>query len=217
MDECIKTVKYKNFNINIYYDDEPENPREWDNLGNMMCWHKKYNLGDKNNFNSDSFNNWNEIQKHIKNELKGYIILPLRLYDHSGISISTCTSYPYNDRWDSGQVGFIYITKEKILKEYSNKIVSKKIREKVTQYLIDEVKIYDQYLRGEIYSYTTEDNAKNVINSCCGFYDQFELISCAHESIDCHVEQKKKEHFKKLKAQIKNRTPLSKRTALAIN
>jgi len=31
----------------IMYDPEPVNPREWDNLGTMVCFHKRYNLGDE--------------------------------------------------------------------------------------------------------------------------------------------------------------------------
>jgi hypothetical protein len=33
--------------IQIDYDDDPQDPREWDNLGTMACWHRKYNLGDE--------------------------------------------------------------------------------------------------------------------------------------------------------------------------
>ena len=36
--------KYK---IEVIQDSEPESPREWDNLGNMICFHRNYNLGDK--------------------------------------------------------------------------------------------------------------------------------------------------------------------------
>ena len=39
----------------------------------------------------------------------------LYLYDHSGITMSTGS---FCDSWDSGQVGFIYVTKEDIEKEY---------------------------------------------------------------------------------------------------
>ena len=52
-----------------------------------------------------------EIEAMIQATLnEHYVILPLYLFDHSGISISTGS---FHDPWDSGQVGFIYASKEK--------------------------------------------------------------------------------------------------------
>lgn len=37
--------------LQVMYDDEPLNPRtDYDNFGKMVCWHSRYNLGDKHNF-----------------------------------------------------------------------------------------------------------------------------------------------------------------------
>lgn len=39
------------FLLQIMYDDEPLNPRtDYDNFGHMVCWHSRYNLGDKHNY-----------------------------------------------------------------------------------------------------------------------------------------------------------------------
>lgn len=35
------------YRLKIEHDDSPESPREWDNLGTMVCWHNRYNLGDE--------------------------------------------------------------------------------------------------------------------------------------------------------------------------
>ncbi len=35
-------IPYKGYNINIYYDDCPESPREWDNLGTFYTAHHRY-------------------------------------------------------------------------------------------------------------------------------------------------------------------------------
>lgn len=35
------------FRYLIEYDDHAESPREWDNLGTMVCWHRHYTLGDE--------------------------------------------------------------------------------------------------------------------------------------------------------------------------
>lgn len=183
----------------ILQDTDPQNPRDpgWqENLGSMVCWHKRYNLGDKHNwedpndFSQDlalKNTNWSELLQYIKDghtkdlrlvpEGEGYqlqsrsvfdnnkwsdmegfqfpadfsdsaaiskrlwdeaqgeitdvlkemytpelidlckdkvAILPLYLYDHSGLTMST---NDFGDRWDSGCVGFIYMEKDTAMKE----------------------------------------------------------------------------------------------------
>lgn len=39
---------YKGYTIKIYHDEDAESPRDWDNLGEMVCFHRRYNLGDCN-------------------------------------------------------------------------------------------------------------------------------------------------------------------------
>ncbi|MEG0092201.1 MAG: hypothetical protein RSA20_10290, partial [Oscillospiraceae bacterium] len=37
--------------LQVMQDDEPLNPREdYDNFGKMVCWHSRYNLGDKHDY-----------------------------------------------------------------------------------------------------------------------------------------------------------------------
>ena len=96
--------------------------------------------------------------------------------------------------WDSGQVGFIYVSKTKVREEYSTKRITKKILETVTKVLVGEVETYDQYLRGEIYSYVIEDAEEEVIDSCCGLYGDYEehCLPEAKNSVDYLIEQAKK-------------------------
>jgi hypothetical protein len=80
-----------------------------------------------------------------------FISLPTFLYDHSGLRMSTGR---FSCPWDSGQVGFIYVSREKVREEYGWKVITKKREEKIRGYLRDEVKVYDQYLTGDVYGYT---------------------------------------------------------------
>lgn len=93
-------------------------------------------------------------------EDKGTIIKKLFLYDHSGITISTS---PFSCRWDSGQIGWIYITKEKIEAEGWTP-------EQANNYLDGEVEVYDNYLTGEVYGFTIEDADGEEVESCWGYY-----------------------------------------------
>lgn len=49
-------VAYKApFLLQVMMDEEPLNPREdYDNFGKMVCWHKRYNLGDKHDYENTS-------------------------------------------------------------------------------------------------------------------------------------------------------------------
>ena len=70
---------------------------------------------------------------------------------------------------DSGQIGYTYVTKEQIRKEYSVKRISLKLKEQISSILQSEIETLDQYLIGDVYGFTIEyDNGE--INSCWGFY-----------------------------------------------
>jgi hypothetical protein len=166
----VETEAYKGYTIRIVQDTDPQDPRDWDNLGTMVCFHNRYTLGDKTDLRSGDFNGWDELYNYLVKECDACIILPLYLYDHSGITMSCGNSYPYNDRWDAGQVGFIYISHEKIRKEYSVKRITKTLKDRVTKYLEGEVKTYDDYLRGDVYGFIVEDEEEENIESVWGFF-----------------------------------------------
>jgi len=170
--------KYK---IEVIPDDSPFDPRGDDNLGTMICFHGRYNLGDKHDYNSDDYDSWNEMKRAvIKNEKVG-VILPLYLYDHSGITMNTTG---FSCRWDSGQVGFIFISKEKIRKEFEWKRLTKKRLEKIKEYLIGEVKTYDQYLTGDVYGYRiTDTETDEELDSCWGFFGDEDYCMTDAESV----------------------------------
>ncbi|MEG0049573.1 MAG: hypothetical protein RR865_10435 [Clostridia bacterium] len=224
----------------IMEDDEPTNPREdYDNFGHMMCWHSRYNLGDKHDFESssellgrlalesvdadtainyvksgkantvrleydnfkqgwkidilDSFpNKWYNEKLYIgtlderkEDILEGLmellpdknifelaseknIILPLNLYDHSGISMSVSSflGRAQHAEWDSGQVGWIYATPEDIQKEYGS--LSPESYEKAKALLQGEVKTYNYYLNNQCYGFRLYENGEEA-DSCWGF------------------------------------------------
>ncbi len=142
----------KNMRVDIVPDEFAQDPRvDCDNLATFVCSHRRYKLGDKLNGLT--------ITEHFKiATLRSSVYLPLFLYDHSGITIST---RPFTCPWDSGQVGFAYIPKEKWLEEfrygYGEKDsrpwqkISAKRREFMKKMIRDEVETYDQYLTGDVW------------------------------------------------------------------
>lgn len=165
------TVEKNGVTLTIWQDSNGSNPREWDNLGTMLCGHGRYNLGDKT-FDSDNYSDWEEVLKGEVGSLKDLIYLPLYLYDHSGITMSTTK---FNDEWDSGQVGWIYVTKEQARKELGKKRLTKELQERIIDILKNEVRTYDLYLTGEIYGYTLEDEENNFEDSCGGFFGDSDI------------------------------------------
>jgi len=120
----------------------------------------------------------------IRKALNDHVVmLPLYLYDHSGITMSTG---PFSCPWDSGQVGWIYATKEMIREEYGITRISKQLLKKVEVLLESEVKEYDQYLTGDVWGYDVkllkrhadaepgsfDENDADVLEeeSCWGFF-----------------------------------------------
>lgn len=120
---------------------------------------------------------WYLLEKHAN-----IIALPLYLFEHSGITMSTAS---FNDCWDSGQVGWIYTDKETILSQRYKlknskgnliKITKRNWKEAAYQNLKKEVKVYNMYLQGEVYGiiieeYDTDFEEFDEIDSCWGFYD----------------------------------------------
>lgn len=188
----------------ICRDPEPFSPRDpeyQENLGTMVCWHRRHNLGDQHDFTSPSEFAIEMASKHVsqKNVMSALVngefadfrvhqnsaddnysveakiglipgkerwvemdwaiakdtfeviegeatfdleedvlgncypdellrlcekcgdvaILPLFLYDHSGLAMSTGSfvGRAHHAEWDSGQVGYIYMTKDTAMKE----------------------------------------------------------------------------------------------------
>lgn len=236
------------YTLFIVEDEDPINPREdWDCFGKMICFHRRYNLGDKHNYKEPrdflqdllfreyssypdsqygkpvydyikqgrakeakleynrSTREWEllendhwltgqdwyvsssypanlkgkdvpdwfldaalsalrmeELQELVQ-KMGDMVILPLYLYDHSGITMNTAG---FSCPWDSGQVGWIYADKEAIRKEYGE--VTPESLEKAEKLLEGEVKDYDYYLTGQCYGFQLFKGDEEI-DSCWGF------------------------------------------------
>jgi hypothetical protein len=104
-----------------------------------------------------AFDKWVEDNVCIKD---------LYLYDHSGISISTS---PFSCRWDSGQVGFIYLTRQKCEEEGVD-------FDKAEDVLEGEVMSLDQYFTGDVWGYWS------------GSIDEYEDTDVIPHYVDDNVE-----------------------------
>ena len=171
-ENVVELAENKIYRLKIINDPNPQSPREWDNFGHMVCWHNRYSLGDEQP--RDSAQEWmDELKEQYGNKVE---ILPLYLYDHSGITMNTSgfSHMGMHGYFDSGQVGWIYVTHDEIKKEFGK--VTKETKQHALRILSSEVDIYDDYIRGNVYGFALEK--KKQCKSC--EHDEWELIDSVY-------------------------------------
>lgn len=227
----------------IVPDVDPWNPREWDNLGHMVCWHSRYVLGDEQRrdgvhmwleelaegldtagvisywYDRASATEWAKVrgdgcsngdwynyadqmcEKAIARIVaREVIMLPLFLSDHSGLAMSTSSgAFRAFDSagWDWGQVGFIYVTRAEVLREYGAKRLTRQLRERVEERLRGEVRTYNAYLHGYVYGWEVVEEVRcnhghtheEHLDSCWGFIDDYDRTDQFLEALRAEVPQ----------------------------
>lgn len=163
---AITTTDGRKLRLVIEQDQFSDDPRSWDNLGTMLCCHRDYQLGDCNS-NRETEEQLAEIcRKYGKSDEEidemtfgeeiRFILdqpdicgLPLWLYDHSGISISTGR----RDAWDSSFIGLIFVEKDFYL---AQTCLKDEIdwKEAATKTLKGEIATYNDFLEGNVYQWT---------------------------------------------------------------
>lgn len=172
METKLNEYEYKGKLVQIHLDRNPENPRSFENLGTMVCFHKRYDLSDTDRFSSDDFDDWDDLWNYLRDKEDAIVLKPLYLLDHSGLRISTS---PFRSSWDSGRVGIIYCTEDDI-KDFLN--VDEVGDEEISNagsVLESEVNMYDAVLSGQVYGF-------RIVNKCtcseCGHEHEIEEDSC---------------------------------------
>ena len=193
--------KHTQKRIRIVDDRFATNPREDTEYNHMVCFHGKYNLGDTDKSLGyskqelkDRADGWGALEKILRKEHNAVVILPLYLYDHGGLTMNTTG---FSCPWDSGQVGFIYVTKKKIEASHPKiKTITPKRKALLKECLVAAVEEYDSYLRGETYGYVTEEltcekcGTWEEIDSCYGFLGPYKasgIIECARDGADPEI------------------------------
>ena len=187
---------YKGYKIKLTPDDSPESPREWSNLGTMVSWHTRCTIGDYSVGHSRQhktgtiyFDDPRELAEYCHRQ--DVFSLPVYLYEHSGQTVKTT---PFYDPWDSGQVGFVFVSNDRIREEYSVKRISKQLREKVARILVQEVETYNQWLTGDVWGYEifepdNEDlESADSVDSCWGYYGSDYCLKQAQDGVDILIE-----------------------------
>jgi hypothetical protein len=174
--EPIETIEVEGMTAELHYDcDTCESPRDWDNISVFAFFHRNYS--NESELDSGDFGGWDEMREHIESrDGLDAICLPVYLYSHSGDTISTS---PFSCPWDSGQLGFAYVTREKARNEFGWKRITKEREEKILDLIRGEVETYDTYIKGEVYGYIVKDKDGDELDSCWGYYDREDCLETA--------------------------------------
>lgn len=84
-DEALEVIEQDGWEARIYHDEDPMSPKEWDNVGTLVTWHRRYS------FDENGAKVYGEPSQFIEAaDADGLVYLPVGMYDHSGISLPTC-------------------------------------------------------------------------------------------------------------------------------
>jgi hypothetical protein len=181
MEHAIETFKQDGYKIKIYQDEDPMNPRENDNLCVMVCEHRRYELGDRTATETEleavRRGGFELLERYLRMKEGAVCLVPLGLLDHSGLHMWTGGGSHWSDSagWDSGTVGFAYITKQRMVElcgtaDYKTADFAGTAQQWAEKQIDGEVEEYDQYLRGDVYGYVIEGEDGEHVDSCWGFF-----------------------------------------------
>lgn len=119
------------------------------------------------------------VVEYLKREHGATVILPLFVYEHSGITtfcggrldkgednFDRRNRFPFDSAgWDTSSVGVVFDTAE--TRKYHNS----KSEDDIENRLREEVKFYAAYLEGMVFGFVIEDEDGEVLDSCWGFLD----------------------------------------------
>ena len=231
-------VNIGGYEIEIYRSYYSEDPREWGSPFTMVCsgsgmgdeqWQPNYAseysmfeyfhgmsglMEDKGYYQDFTAEDLRRLSEWADQNV---LWLPLYVYKHGVITMRTT---PFANRWDSGCVGFIYITREDARKDWKWDRISSKREKQLYEWMRGDVEIYDKFLTGDVYGYNIMFNGEHV-DSCGGYfgdhnYDSYMLDEIA-SMVERHYNERKKTRFEKVKALIKNNVPIIKRPQLIPN
>jgi hypothetical protein len=177
MSDTLERFDVGGLTVRIVVDQDCPSPREDDNLGTIVGWHRSYLLGDdekrgqtprRTHETPDDFLAWT---KTLKGDDRIAVMLPVAMFDHSGVALYIGNGPHTFDPggWDSGQVGWIYATRKAVKENFTVKRITEATLAKAKEVLTGEVEEYGRYVNGETYGYVVEDPDGESVDSCWGF------------------------------------------------
>jgi hypothetical protein len=116
--------------------------------------------------------------RYVTQAFGATVVLPLYLYDHSGLRVNTTG---FHCPWDSGLAGFVFDTAESRRELGLEDIDTDTTR----TFLEGEVSTFDDYLSGQVYAVTVASHEGGVVDddsadTVWGFYGYANSVDAAH-------------------------------------
>lgn len=182
-------MDYKGYAIEIWQDESAEDPRDFDgNITKIAFFHRRHRFANESGLNERDYNSWEELKQAIVEEEKPALILPVYMMDHSGLTFRLGNDFSdcgYYGAFDSGQVGFIYITEDQA-KQYEEDGIS---RDRLQGIVESEFKEYACYLSGEVYGFTVDEDSYG------GYYGFDAVRKAAREFVESILSTQDKSNF----------------------
>lgn len=195
---AISTEVHNGYHVTLHHDEFSESPRDWDNTWTLYTWERNYRSPDKNPYGDHE-----EFESSVTKDL---LVAPIYKYEHGSVVYSSDNSvYPFNCRWDSGQVGYAVISVDKILKSFPYDgddpayedakketaqggffdvmLLPKDLIDSVLTSLNGELNTYTQWCNGDVYSATVETPDGECVESLGGLYGLDYAMGCAIEEL----------------------------------
>ena len=160
----------------LVYDPDPDaiNPRECDNLGTILIAPSKAHwVGGRDSavdtsipFGNNPYEHWENLRREQLNLKKSEIAIayPITKYEHGEIFLQL----GHKSGWDYVALGFVYVTKETLRKEYDVNRITKSIIARAESCLQSELDMLTSWLNGECYGWQineyTAGDMKDMLN-----------------------------------------------------
>ena len=156
------------------------NPRKMEGkIGHFTFAYRVYNLDDEDQkFDISAYGSWKEVEEMLKEVRGAYLVLCVSMTDHSGQTIYI--GQP-RDAWDSGIIGFCWMSKEEIVDLFGD--LSQQSLEQAEKALEEEVRRYDNWRNGEIYEAVIYDEGGEICDQFGGFESEEEATEYAERLI----------------------------------
>jgi hypothetical protein len=164
--------------LELWHNAEAFNPIENENLiGELYCWGHGRNLGNAHGIASpEEFlarlayescdSGLYEIMRMKREKVwelacKKYFIVPVFMYEGSGGR--TIQMNPLSTGWNSGQLGFIFASKERIKEELHISRVTKRAKHQIEGDFREKIQLYEDWLEGRVYEMKVYESGEMVL------------------------------------------------------
>lgn len=184
-------------------------PRDADNLGKIVHWHQRYTIAsDAERVDDDRFRSITHIERFLGIVEQAVCIVPLGMVDHSGVTFYAGSGSHACDAggWDSGQVGFVYTTAERVRElcgeyPYKPRDFDGTADEWLRKQLVSEIRALAAYAEGNVFFHRITNPEGEEVDSCYGYLAVSgdgddgldDLRSEVRSLLDCHATERREQ------------------------